>query len=397
MSVSRLPGHGDTLVLPRRDRRRTERPASHLPGSSLHQRVLALQRVIGNSATQAALERGGRRTLQRLVLTTERPAAPTDSPKEIAAKREVELAVAALARGGHAVSFIEDAEPSLDAKNYIVGHSSGSTIGDYNAKTLAEFLVNRGMTSGMVVRLVGCYTGTDRETEAKIEESLARSLAVQLRDVHKLDNIAVKGSLGELVKTKRKIEKARPGTTGVYTGVPHNYQNQLAKQQKSLMRTLGAALAKLLETSSPEQFAKIRTHIRVTFESTLGNVPDAVSDDAADWVKARGEVAKQLQQQLRKSFNQTDLSKTEKGFDAVIGAMSAMADTINGDFKDAFDASTRIYFEACTKIVDTWLGGVANLPTKRRPGNITFKVGKPPLFEKSNTYQEDLKEGELVQ
>jgi hypothetical protein len=110
----------------------------------------------------------------------------------------------------------------------VVGHSAGERMGGYDAEALADKLLARGMESEMAIRLVGCFSGTDVDQST---HRVARALALELERRGKT-NIAVKGALGVLIKTRRKPkgEEEKKEPSGVYTGVTFRLQGRLVQR-----------------------------------------------------------------------------------------------------------------------------------------------------------------------
>lgn len=397
-----MHGITETVETARSGRRDVQRAPSRRVQSPLAERILALQRTAGNRAAGAALARSPVRSLQRLVLTTDEPLTATDSPRDIAAKHEVDITARALAVNGQQLSHIDAPAPAppLDANmvNYVVGHSGGRTIGGYGPDELAERLIARGMTDGMVVRLVGCYTGVSPNPAAGTFE-LARQVLLLLSDYHGLDNVAVKGALGELTKTKRKGDPG-PGTSGIHEDVSHNYVNALAKQQNDLMRALAPSLARLAGGLPPQHYPPLRDHFAAILAVCSPGTKVPASDQ--EWARESANTAALLAESLPKAFKRNaSLKDSEDAFNAVIGAMSELANSGPGDqsgFRRDFQQATQQYLDASKQIVGGWLGGVGGSGARRRtPGNITFKSGNPALFAGSNTYTGDLVRGDVTQ
>ena len=296
----------------------------------------------------------------------------------------------ALAADGGGMSHIDYAWPSLDEDkvNYVVGHSDGMQLGGYDAAALANLLSARGMKSGMAVRLVGCFTGSDDVHNSIF--GLARSLALILRDEKGLTDIAVKGALGQLIKTKRS-EGPEAGTSGVYTGVKHNYQNTLAKHQNDLMKSLATALAAQVQRGNVEEFARVRGSV----EAILSECSAPISVVSA----TRAEIAKAVATSLPTAFKRNaSLHESEPRFLNVMAAVKSIADAVRGQFESDVAAATRVYANACKETVGKWLSNVSQQPDVKKvePGNITYVVGSPKWFPTSQKYADKLVGGDLI-
>jgi hypothetical protein len=330
------------------------------------------------------------------VLATPGPLQPTDTPHDIASKHEVELAADALASPGKPPSPIADPEPDLDRDevNYVVGHSDGQKLGGLDAKKLAERLVARGMKSGMVVRLVACMTGVDVPGK---DPSLARQLATALHTEHKRNNIAVKGTLGLLFKTRRKADGPDGGVSGVYSlGKKHPRSDPaLAKAQRDLMDRFATHLETLLTQATDHEYRAIQTQILDMF--------NPFEMKAAAEQKARNEIVPFLRAQIATTFKhgpKTRVKNTEDEFKGVSEHITAIAATQVGrksleaaqgkSFADLVNEARNAYVADCKTAIEDWLAGIAeaegSTTTKLAQGNIAFRSGTPDAGKFSAKY-----------
>ncbi len=378
--------------------RRAEPGAGDAARPPVAQRVLALQRLAGNRATQAALGRASARALQRLVLTTARPPQRTDSPRDIADKHEVDLAANALS-GAWEPSYIEDPTPDLDAEkvNYVVGHSDGrEKIGDFTVEQLAELLVGRGMTDQMVVRLVACNTGVGVGDTVP----MAARLAVELHEKYRLNDFAVKGARGVLLKTKRSDQQG-PGVSGAYKLEGHpQLRPGLARPQSVLMDKLATHLVGLITQLEEQAYTTIKKDVLAIFD-----VFEARSD--VEGTVGREQIASKLGEKLRKVFHKrASLVNTQDDFNGVMKSIEAIAGTDAGkkrslttaggskSFAQLVNESTQTYFAECKTLVEDWLASIPKAEgttAKKLPrGNISYKFGTLNPFMFSESYTEAL-------